>query len=597
MHINFIYKNNNFNFDIKNDVSIVYLKNLVNKIIKRDNSSFDLFYNNKILSEKGPSIFNIAKNETSIVIIISLKNTSKSKKTLNDSKLKLPLLTTSNKPSISQTESYVKNNANSNESDIFSESEIKDLKHCAKSLSRKNFDQFQKKYITINKVFEDLYKLKEGEIYKLMKNIENKILEFDDVLYKNYKNSSNKDNSQLILFEKNIIDFKDRQIQFLKKILNNFDSKESSFFSMGKINLDDFYLELSNYNKPNIYYRNNAANTIKKGKNPNLKLTLPNSKKLKTLPEININNSINISQDSNKSNEIVKENVEKIFENKKNKKTQKNPSQQSLTDYIKYKNNNINDIPIEKIEKKKENINEYKKENKNEFKKENKNNEFKKENKNEKISEKKNKYIFEQKNQNKNKNVYSKGYKKELKNENKNKYNNEIDDKYNKYNDESSDENNDELNSENKNNKKIQIVKLPLGEKNNNLNKDNIRSSHVSSNTLDNHHRNIIPKKLKNETSDDRYKMDSFDKDKINALFDISENKNENTGNNSANNSKRESIDNSRKKSGDDMDSERRMKKRMTFVNPKIGYLVRMRERKTTHKLKKLGNNIYDFII
>ena len=614
MHINFIYKNNNFNFDIKNDVSIVYLKNLVNKIIKRDNSSFDLFYNNKILSEKGPSIFNIAKNETSIVIIISLKNTSKSKKTLNDSKLKLPVLTTSNKPSISQTESYVKNNANSNESDIFSESEIKDLKHCAKSLSRKNFDQFQKKYITINKVFEDLYKLKEGEIYKLMKNIENKILEFDDVLYKNYKNSSNKDNSQLILFEKNIIDFKDRQIQFLKKILNNFDSKESSFFSMGKINLDDFYLELSNYNKPNLYYRNNAANTIKKGKNPNLKLTLPNSKKLKTLPEININNSINISQDSNKSNEIVKENVEKIFENKKNKKTQKNPSQQSLTDYIKYKNNNINDIPIEKIEKKKENINEfkienineYKKENKNEFKKENKNNEFKKENKNnefkkenknEKISEKKNIYIFEQKNQNKNKNVYNKGYKKELKNENKNKYNNEIDDKYNKYNDESSDENNDEINSENKNKKKIQIVKLPLGEKNNNLNKDNIRSSHVSSNTLDNHHRNITPKKSKNETPDDRYKMDSFDKDKINALFDISENKNENTGNNSANNSKRESIDNLRKKSEDNTDSERRLKKGMTFVNPKIGYLVRMRERKTTHKLKKLGNNIYDFII
>jgi hypothetical protein len=438
----------------------------VNKIIKRDNSSFDLFYNNKILSEKGPSIFNIAKNETSIVIIISLKNTSKSKKTLNDSKLKLPLLTTSNKPSISQTESYVKNNANSNESDIFSESEIKDLKHCAKSLSRKNFDQFQKKYITINKVFEDLYKLKEGEIYKLMKNIENKILEFDDVLYKNYKNSSNKDNSQLILFEKNIIDFKDRQIQFLKKILNNFDSKESSFFSMGKINLDDFYLELSNYNKPNLYYRNNAANTIKKGKNPNLKLTLPNSNKLKTLPEININNSINISRDSNKSNEIVKENVEKIFENKKNKKTQKNPSQQSLTDYIKYKNNNINDIPIEKIEKKKENINEfkkenkneYKKENKNEYKKENKNDEFKKENKNEKISEKKNKYIFEQKNQNKNKNVYNKGYKKELKNENKNKYNNEIDDKYNKYNDESSDENNDEINSENKNKKKFKLL-------------------------------------------------------------------------------------------------------------------------------------------
>ena len=51
MYINFIYKNNTFNFNIKKDVSITYLKNLVSKMIEKDKSSFDLFYNNKILSE------------------------------------------------------------------------------------------------------------------------------------------------------------------------------------------------------------------------------------------------------------------------------------------------------------------------------------------------------------------------------------------------------------------------------------------------------------------------------------------------------------------------------------------------------------------
>ena len=73
MLIYFIYKNNSFNFNIKNDVSIVSLKNLASKLIQKDKTSFDLFYNNKILSEKISSLFQLTKNETSIIIIISLK--------------------------------------------------------------------------------------------------------------------------------------------------------------------------------------------------------------------------------------------------------------------------------------------------------------------------------------------------------------------------------------------------------------------------------------------------------------------------------------------------------------------------------------------
>ena len=58
MYIYFIYKNNTFNFNFKNDVSILYLKNLVSKMIQKDKSCFDLFYNNKILSENNILYFN-----------------------------------------------------------------------------------------------------------------------------------------------------------------------------------------------------------------------------------------------------------------------------------------------------------------------------------------------------------------------------------------------------------------------------------------------------------------------------------------------------------------------------------------------------------
>ena len=50
MFINFIYKNNTFTFNVKKEVSITYLKNLASKMIQKDKESFDLFYNNTILS-------------------------------------------------------------------------------------------------------------------------------------------------------------------------------------------------------------------------------------------------------------------------------------------------------------------------------------------------------------------------------------------------------------------------------------------------------------------------------------------------------------------------------------------------------------------
>ena len=46
--------------------------------------------------------------------------------------------------------------------------------------------------------------------------------------------------------EKSIINYKDKQIEFLKNLINYFDMKDPFSFSFDKINLEDFYQELSN---------------------------------------------------------------------------------------------------------------------------------------------------------------------------------------------------------------------------------------------------------------------------------------------------------------------------------------------------------------
>ena len=230
MLIYFIYKNNSFNFNIKNDVSISYIKNMVSKMIQKEKSCFDLFYNNKIISESSSSLFQITKNESNIPIIISLKK--------NNIKMKLPLLTMPNKSNKNTIDIEPKMNLNLNETELSADSFMKDINQNFKSYTKiKNGNKIpQKEYISRNKVFEDVYNSKDEQIITLMKNLRNKILEFDDALYKKYKTSSDKDNTQLLLYEKNIINFKDKQIQFFKKLISYFEKAEASF-SKYKINL------------------------------------------------------------------------------------------------------------------------------------------------------------------------------------------------------------------------------------------------------------------------------------------------------------------------------------------------------------------------
>ena len=92
----------------------------------------------------------------------------------------------------------------------------------------------KKKYHIKNEVFEDVYDNKENELLMLMNDLSQKIKEYDDILYTKYRSDYKniKNNRELLVFEKNIIDFKNWQLQYIKKLINYIedrnDLKESS---------------------------------------------------------------------------------------------------------------------------------------------------------------------------------------------------------------------------------------------------------------------------------------------------------------------------------------------------------------------------------
>ena len=486
MYIYFIYKNNTFNFNFKNDVSILYLKNLVSKMIQKDKSCFDLFYNNKILSENNITIFQLAKNEKNIPIIISLKkNNNINKSSVANKKVELPILTLSNQINTIKTESDIKNNINLNETDYFNNFSLKDIK-------------MKNKHGIINKVFQNVYNKKEEEIIILMKELKNKILEYDNILFKNYKKGLDEDNNKLLLYEKNIINYKDKQIKFFKTLINYFNTKETSFFSLGQINLEEFYLELSNYNNQSFTNKNTIIKEKNLKKN-NLKLTTFKENRLPKIEitrniEDNLYNIDKISEDSIYSDEIIKEKIDKYLSNKKpkniiinsNKSPRNNTEQNERTINI-FKN----EISLEEIKK----------------------------------NSKVNKLIL-----------------------------------------------NNTISKNKENNKKSKTIE----------NKNNINLSSSKSISLN---------------KDNKDLTESFDKNKINVLFDTQK-KEETESEDDSNN---DDGNNNRQKNLEKLEYNLRERKKtlnyIHFKKTKIGYDLKINDRKKTHRLKKLGNNISDFII
>ena len=253
MNINLIYRNNSFNFDLRSDISISYLEDLASKLINKEKSSFELLYKEEILSENKKLLLkDVIKpkvNEPINIYINTFEKQVKQKQIFPKIKLFNNVIT---KPDNYESKN---NNIFLNETEIsqsLSENSLK-LFH---NFSRNNFKKKKKvEFTTQNKVFEETYNAKDNELFSLLKTLSQKIKEYDDILYKKNKNNISKNNIELITYENNIIAFKDKQIKFIKKLLNFFDNKDISILSERNNDLDEFYSELKQYDNKNYFER------------------------------------------------------------------------------------------------------------------------------------------------------------------------------------------------------------------------------------------------------------------------------------------------------------------------------------------------------
>jgi hypothetical protein len=543
MNIFFVYKNQTFDFELKTDVSIVSLKNMVSKILEKDKNSFDLFYNNKILPEKESSLYKITNGKKNISIIIMLKQNNNMNK--NNKRIDLPFLSLSNpKHNIKIENDSIDNDMILNDTEMFSSSSTKKsyLKNIQKNPTKSKDKPMKIQYTTRNKVFEDIYSTKEEIIIHLMKKLKNKLLGYDNILYK-------LNDSELLLYEKNIINYKDKQIHFLTKLINHFDNeKASSLFFKGKISLKDFYQEISNYNSytnNNTFIQNYSMKKEKKIINKNISIKLTNFGE-NNLPKISVTKNLednlyrytDLSEDSYRNNdgEIKREkNDLRYFSNKKLIDPRK--ISKSFRNYIEPNLGIENITPIEK--KKKINKFIFDKSNLG-LEKINQKNKIRLEN------------PIEENNIRLENNKFNLMKKQNLKDENK-----------------LFDQKRKQFKTFEKEGPKIEkIIEIP------------------SINQLS--RKNSI-------NQNDRELRISFDKNKIGVLFDIAENNSEYSIISDDDNLMNKKL--KRKRIIERNLTERKKNLGIMAKTTSIGYRVKAKEKKTTHRIKKLGNTYSDFVI
>ena len=586
MNINLIYKKNSFSFDLRKDISIKYVEDLASKLINKDKSSFNLLYKNIIISESSDSLLkDMVDSDTNIQIIISPKNNIPK---LNIMKIlpKVKLfkdinLNLNNKEKIDRNNDLI-----INKTEILNSLSDNSLKE-KQELSKNNysFDKYKikdKKQQIKNTVFEGIYNNKENELLSLMFNLSQKIKEYDSILYRNHKNDikNSKNNKELLLFEKNIIEFKNNQIELFKKLINYFESKKDDFLK-GNIILKEFYLNLKNYDNKKIQNYNIFYSIKKKDeevllspiskKNENI---YSNNDKESSLPllnninEINSKNKIYLSE--KKNNKTLNEKEEKISQlliNIEKSQIQNNKSRTRNGYDNLFQHINIQEKAICKtIDTKQENNNT---------------NYFKK--------------TSLQNSNTINKNINNSLTLKMLENKTSNIIQNILPKKLS-----------------NKNNEEIYK---------NDINSNNINSNKNNNNINDNTHSNINKKKKIKKSLKKLNTIEpiNYNQKKITSLYDNYEAKSnikeERESKKDENSSKsddsedsdssiiEEEIDGNEEKVEDIKNLKRNLgKKRSTLIynnmkNPQIEFLIKAKSRKVSQRKKKLGQNPNDFLI
>ena len=369
MNINLVYEGKNYNFDIPNNVTIDYLKELSSKIFNSDKALLDLVYKNQKfqINDDNTLIRDLIPNgENNAILTVKINKNENSPKKGEP----IPLATLKSKKLDSSEKKELKK---INESLNMEKSNIKAIKNIKlfkektenKSMDKKDTksgkllknNKFGNRNIfminnskSINlinrdfdaKIFESTFIKKNKELLSLMKEFNSKIKEVYLSLYKKFKNagvnnininynnySSLSNNSsissnsnginnnyfyELTIYEKKLIDFEDKQIKYYRRLLE----------------LIQKYYQNEDFSKLNEFFTNLfifGINNIKDNTSESIRLI-----KLKKLLNNNNNNNSSLGNSSSKNiNKSLpplnfKNNNSSFFFDKKNKSINMNNS-------------------------------------------------------------------------------------------------------------------------------------------------------------------------------------------------------------------------------------------------------------------------------
>ena len=370
MNINLVYEGKNYNFDIPNNVTIDYLKELSSKIFNSDKALLDLFYKNQKfqINDDNTLIRDlIPQGENNAILTVQInksENSAKKGEPIPLVTLKSKKLDSSEKKemkkindSLSLEKSNIKMIKNiklfkeksENKSMDKKESKIGKLLKNNKFNNRNIFMVNNSKSVNLinkdfdSKIFESTFIKKNNELLLLMKEFNSKIKEVYLSLFKKFKNagvnnininynnySSLSNNSslssnsngvnnnyfyELTIYEKKLIDFEDKQIKYYRKLLELI---QKYYQNEDFLKLNEFFTNLLIFGINN--YKDNISESIKLIKlkkllnnNNNSSLGNSSSKNInKCLPPLNFKNN-NSSFIVDKKNNSVNMNNSNIY--------------------------------------------------------------------------------------------------------------------------------------------------------------------------------------------------------------------------------------------------------------------------------------------
>ena len=307
MNINLLYKGKDYNFDIPNDATVDYIKELSSKLINLDKESVDLFFNNeKINKNYNKTLIEnlIPKGENSTMVTLEINNLNKihnkSLKSKEENPNDILLNKSNNLQKINDKIGQINNKIYENYDSFF-------------------IKKFELKYIKNNNILLSIMKEFFNKIKQIYLNIFHEYLislrneDSTTDINKSEFYQKNPYLTELILFEKKINGFQVNQINYYLKLLEFIKKNDNKEIIL---KLNELYTKLLVYNcftdkesnkelinplkfkKKSIHKKNNSTinNLISK-----------NAKK--ELPILNIKNNSSLYEENNNYNSLNNEKI------------------------------------------------------------------------------------------------------------------------------------------------------------------------------------------------------------------------------------------------------------------------------------------------